>query len=121
MGKHKKAVDLKVNFSRHYYSSFVLKPRARERFLLFCDRVCMCVICACVCRSVRVCVFGTLYGMQSHSARWLIMVSCLPSHFVTSLPFQSDNGHKCLSKTLYSSGDLSMEIWPTFKDKEEND
>lgn len=94
-----KAVDLKVNFSRRYYSSFVLKPCASEGFLLFCDCACSCVIFA----YILVCVQAnawTLYGMQSHSPLWLIMVSCLPSHFVTSLPFQSDNAINAFPNSL---------------------
>lgn len=60
-------------------------------------------------------MFGTLYGMQSHSARWLIMVSCLPSHFVTSLPFQSDNGHKCLSKLFTAAETSGWKYGPRLK------
>lgn len=107
-------MDLKVNFSRRYYSSFILKPCASEGFLLFCDCACLCVLFV----YIRVCVQAnvrTLYGMQSHSPLWLIMVSCLPSHFVTSLPFQSDNGHKCLSKLFTAAETLAWKYGPCLK------
>ena len=62
---------------------------------------CMCVpmivlvpipvcICVHVCVSVCVCGCACVCVKQSPSPMWLITESCLPSHFVTSLPFQSD-------------------------------
>lgn len=48
MGRHQKK-DLKVYFSRHYNSSFVLKPCARQ--MCVCLHVCLCVL-----------YMGTLYG-----------------------------------------------------------
>ncbi len=113
-----KSSGFKSNFSRRYYSSFVLKPCASEGFLFFCDCACSCVLFV----YVLVCVQAnawTLYGMQSHSPLWLIMVSCLPSHFVTSLPFQSDNGHKCLSKLFTAAETSAWKYGPCLKIRRE--